>query len=80
MMAVKLLRYSVAIMLFLLSIGLVLIAIFAPDFSTSARIAIIAGALISALLGAGCIIKPDLAKKVLLGQGFDKYWRMVYNE
>lgn len=72
MMAVKLLRYSVAIMLFLLSLGLILIALLAPDMETTKRVALVAGALVSGLFGAGCIVKPDLAKKVLLGQGFDK--------
>ena len=72
MMAVKLLRYSVAILLFLLAIGLGLVVIIGPDLSTNVRIAAAGGALISAGFGVGCITKPELTKKVLLGQEFDK--------
>ena len=72
MMAIKLLRYSVAAILLLLAIGLIAVAILSSELSVPVRVGLAAIGLVSALLGAGCIVNPELAKRLIIGGGIDK--------
>lgn len=72
MLAIKLLRYSVATILFLLAGGLLIAAIVSTDQTVTLRLALGAGSLVSTLFAIGCIVNPELAKKVLVGGNIDK--------